>query len=103
MNMPMSSLYFKHSITAIRNSSEKFLVVEEDEQTLDDGNFNPYLVGTSIENLLATRHDHHSGDATASAARSALRHGNVLFCDGHVDFVPRLFTRDPRHYDPMVP
>ena len=103
MNMPMSGRYFKHSITAIRNSAEKFLVVDEDEQTLDDGNFNPYLVGTGIENLLSTRHDPHRGDPTAAAARSPQRRGNLLFCDGHVDFVPRVFTRDPRHYDPLVP
>ena len=103
MNMPMSSLYFKHSITAIRNAAEKFLVIDEDEQTLDDGNFNPYLVGTGIENLLATRHDPVKGDPTASARRSALRRGNLLFCDGHAEFVPRLFTRDVRRYDPTVP
>ena len=100
MNMAFSSLYFKPAITAIRNPSEKFLIVDEDEQTLDDGNFNPYLVGTNIENLLATRHDRRSFGPSAS--RSPQLRGNLLFCDGHVEFVPRVFTRDARHYDPLL-
>ena len=99
MNMPMSSLYLKHAITTIRNPSEKFLIIDEDEQTLDDGNFNPFLVGSSIENILASRHEFVRGPS-AAASRSAKLRGNLLFCDGHVDFVPRQFTEDPRHYDP---
>jgi prepilin-type N-terminal cleavage/methylation domain-containing protein/prepilin-type processing-associated H-X9-DG protein len=99
MNMPMSSLYLKHAITTIRNPSEKFLIIDEDEQTLDDGNFNPYLVGTSIENILSSRHEFVRGPS-AAASRSTKLRGNLLFCDGHVDFVPRQFTQDPRHYDP---
>lgn len=101
MNMPMSGLYLKGAITIIRNPSEKFLVVDEDEQTLDDGNFNPFLVGTDIENLLSSRHDRARQGSSAAARRSTQLRGNLLFCDGHVDFVPRQFTRDARHYDPM--
>lgn len=100
MNMTMSSLYLKGPITVIRNPAEKFLLVDEDEQTLDDGNFNPYLVGTDIENLLGTRHDLTRQGPSAAARRSPQLRGNLLFCDGHVDFLSRQFTREPRHYDP---
>ena len=79
-------------LAAVRRAAEKMMLMEEDERSLDDGNFNPDLVGTNIENWLAVRHDRQrqGGDAR----------GNVTFCDGHVDYVTREYTRDKLHYLP---
>ena len=82
-----------------RNTSEKMLMVDEDEISIDDGNFNPYLTNTGLENFLATRHDHiRIGNAPDGALR-----GNVAMLDGHAEMVDRAWTRDPRHYDPTIP
>jgi prepilin-type N-terminal cleavage/methylation domain-containing protein/prepilin-type processing-associated H-X9-DG protein len=98
MNMAMSSDPSQGKLTkiaTIRRSSEKILLVDEDELSLDDGNFNPYLVGTNIENFLATRHDRHRNNVHAR--------GNVAFADGHCDYVERLFSQDQRNFDPTAP
>ena len=98
MNMTMTSdpkAGQKHvKITAIRRAAEKILLVEEDERSIDDGNFNPYLVGSSIENYLAVRHDRQH---VALDAR-----GNACFADGHVDYIPRSKSQNPRYFDPVI-
>jgi prepilin-type N-terminal cleavage/methylation domain-containing protein/prepilin-type processing-associated H-X9-DG protein len=81
-------------ITAIKHASEKILMCDEDERSLDDGNFNPFLVGTNIENFLATRHDRQQQGIKAR--------GNVSFADGHADYVSREYIQDKRHYDPNL-
>jgi prepilin-type N-terminal cleavage/methylation domain-containing protein/prepilin-type processing-associated H-X9-DG protein len=97
INMLVGSdpLYYKPvvKITGIRRPADKLMMMEEDERSLDDGNFNPFLVGTNIENFLSTRHDRQRQSTDAR--------GNVCFCDGHVDYVPRLLTQDVRNYDPL--
>jgi len=82
-------------ITKVRNTAEKILVVEEDQATIDDGNWHPQLVGTSIVNDLSTIHDHNRQELKAR--------GNVAFADGHCDSVSRQFSQDKRHYDPRSP
>jgi prepilin-type N-terminal cleavage/methylation domain-containing protein/prepilin-type processing-associated H-X9-DG protein len=79
-------------ITNVRRSSEKILIFEEDERSLDDGNFNPFLVGTDVENFLAVRHDRQQKGPKAR--------GNVSFVDGHADCVSVEYIRDSNHYDP---
>ena len=97
MNYLFSSYFGKTSIkiTKVRNIVEKILMVEEDEATIDDGNWHPQLVGTSIVNDLATTHDRLRQDVKGR--------GNVAFADGHCDFVTRGFTQDAKHYDPKLP
>jgi prepilin-type processing-associated H-X9-DG protein len=97
MNYLFSSYHGKNAvkITKVRNSAEKILMVEEDEATIDDGNWHPQLVGTNIVNDLATTHDRLRQDLKAR--------GNVSFADGHADFVTRGFTQEARHYDPKLP
>jgi prepilin-type processing-associated H-X9-DG protein len=99
MNMAMSSDPTQTSprlkLIEIRRASERILLAEEDERSLDDGNFNPNLVGTSIENYLATRHDRQFQNLDAR--------GNVAFCDGHVDYITRRMSQDPRYYKPDTP
>jgi prepilin-type N-terminal cleavage/methylation domain-containing protein/prepilin-type processing-associated H-X9-DG protein len=79
----------------LHNSSEKILMVEEDESTIDDGNWHPLLVGTNIENKLGTQHDRF--------VQTTRGRGNVVLADGHCEFVSRVYTQDPHHYDPTVP
>lgn len=100
MNMLFSSYYaqYRPRTTSVRTPSEKILLFDEDEHSIDDGNFSPILVNQRDENFLAIRHD---APFTGSIARSADgRRGNVAFADGHVDFVDRYFTQKPAHYDP---
>lgn len=100
MNMLFSSYYpqYRPRTTSVRMPSEKILMFDEDQNSIDDGNFSPILVGKSDENFLAIRHD---SPFTGSIARSADgRRGNVAFADGHVDFVDRYYTQQPAHYDP---
>ena len=97
MNMAMTSdpaSGMKHvKIAGIRRAAEKILLAEEDERSLDDGNFNPFLIGSTVENFLAVRHDRQ---------RQALdARGNVCFADGHVDYVTRRVTQDPKYFDPV--
>jgi prepilin-type N-terminal cleavage/methylation domain-containing protein/prepilin-type processing-associated H-X9-DG protein len=98
MNMAMCSdpnLGKLVKLAAIRRSAEKILLMDEDELSLDDGNFNPYLIGSSVENFLGTRHDRHRKDLGGR--------GNVVFADGHGDYVERRFTQDARNFDPSAP
>ena len=62
------------------------MLVEEDTASLDDGNWHPLLVGSSVENFISIRHDRRpSGhDTSAVADPNHLDYkGNIGFCDGH--------------------
>jgi len=81
-------------ITDIHNASERILLVCEDEQTIDDGVFspNPANWGSSNCNMLAARHT--TRWATANNLSSKTQgnvdaKGNVVFVDGHGDFMSR--------------
>jgi len=94
----------------VRNSSEKIIVFEEDERTLQDGHGDlqsPPPAPTNIINLLSIRHDHARRQPDTITAGQSIgtqinkdRQGNVAFVDGHVAYVSRLFAHDPAHYDP---
>ena len=93
--------------SAVRNASEKIMMVEEDEWSINDGYWNPGqgLTTSDSKDLIAIRHDRLKvfPDPRAQAIAShpnAQRRGNVVFVDGHADYVPRIFAHDPRHWDP---
>ncbi|MDB5299630.1 MAG: prepilin-type N-terminal cleavage/methylation domain [Phycisphaerales bacterium] len=86
-------------LTAVVRPAEKILVVEEDQQSLDDGNWCPTQLGTPWENYLAVRHDRRRDPSQPDG----LLRGSVLFADGHGELVPRDFVRMKEHYDPMAP
>lgn len=93
-----------------RNSSDKIMLMEEDEVSLDDGNFHPNLVGTNIENFLSTRHeakrtmDWAKWNSRPAAQRpDRQQKGNVAFADGHGDYVPREYLWTERHVAPLAP
>ena len=94
---------------SIRHTPEKMMLMEEDEISLDDGNFHPELVGTNIENYLGTRHEYprindwqkwNTRPLTQRPDRD--QRGNIAFADGHAAYVTRFFTWDKRHFDPLA-
>jgi prepilin-type processing-associated H-X9-DG protein len=71
-------------VTQVYRPSEKVMLYEEDEVTLDDGAGNPY----GGANLLAIRHERYKKYPDGKEVNLEKR-GNVCFVDGHADFVPR--------------
>jgi prepilin-type N-terminal cleavage/methylation domain-containing protein/prepilin-type processing-associated H-X9-DG protein len=93
-------------ITQVRRASEKLLIYEEADATIDDGHASPDI-GTGYVNLLAIRHDRRrlnvepTGTFTV-ADRTVLKNvwngdfrGNVGFCDGSVRYISRLDMHQP--------
>jgi prepilin-type N-terminal cleavage/methylation domain-containing protein/prepilin-type processing-associated H-X9-DG protein len=92
-------LPFATKITQVRAPADKVMVYEEDENTIDDGAANP----GSGANLLAIRHDYKKVTPDSKTINLD-RRGNVAFCDGHADYVPRKILQDPknRYIDPSA-
>lgn len=114
------------TLLKVISPSQKILMYEEDQQTINDGNGQPWLgtsgtfdpndptktsgtVGGPID-LLALRHEwSRAGQltngvptkSTAGTWKSAVPNpdarGNVVFCDGHSEFVSRAFAHRPDH------
>ena len=80
----------------VRNASQKVLLFEEDQKSLDDGNFHPTLTGGTYENYLGVRHD---TQAKPGVADDGFK-GNVAFADGHGEAITRKQSRDAMQYDP---
>jgi prepilin-type N-terminal cleavage/methylation domain-containing protein/prepilin-type processing-associated H-X9-DG protein len=99
-------------LSQVRNSSEKALMYEEDQNTIDDGSGNcwrpvppatdgPPLAGN---NLLSLRHDRvnlkelpDTSDTNARSVPNKPGRGNVAFCDGHAEFVRRDYLHTKQH------
>lgn len=92
-----------NSVTKIRNSSEKILLVEEDERSINDG---LWAGGVDIPgfyfvigpDLLSIRHDRKRvmpdrlllpWGSPGQKMPNGERKGNVLCCDGHADYITR--------------
>ena len=99
-------------LSQVQRSAEKALMYEEEASTIDDGSGNCWRpTGSAIDgpppadnNLLALRHDKRNlrelpdearTDATSVPNKPA--RGNVMFCDGHVDFVRRDYLHTKAH------
>jgi prepilin-type processing-associated H-X9-DG protein len=86
---------------AVRKSTEKILVGEEDEHTIDDGNW--VISNAAGGNNLAIRHERTRllpDDATAWP-RNLEKRGNVGFIDGHAEFAPRSYVHNLNNYEPF--
>jgi len=91
----------RNKITQIQNSASKVLVVDESELTIDDTQCSlseyPHFYG--YNNRLSLRHDpvyRIKPDPTGTAITympNSKGRGNVGFCDGHADFVPRSYAQ----------
>lgn len=97
MNQNFESRGTKLKVNMIRNPSSKILVVEEDENSINDGLWAPgngNTSGTQDRDLLAIRHDRRkiTPDPRNQDLRThpnAERRGNAAFVDGHAEFVTR--------------
>lgn len=95
------------NLNQIRRGSDTILYIEEDERTVDDGFCTFWTEGGSWggTNLLAIRHDPETRKlpdnptGTLPVPNQSGR-GNVCFCDGHVEYVPRSFCHSKTHGTP---
>lgn len=92
----------------VKNPDLKILLVEESEATLNDGSFDPTETSTGqINGLLCVRHDPAAKLPETAVSFMQLKgawtianascRGNVVFCDGHADYVMRSFVNDPSY------
>jgi prepilin-type N-terminal cleavage/methylation domain-containing protein/prepilin-type processing-associated H-X9-DG protein len=98
-------------ITACKNASEKAWIYEEDDDERDDGNGELWTTNWAAVDLLSIRHDER-GKKLPDAENplgivNSKRRGNVLFADGHADFVPRRLAHSksgsvPNHTHPSL-
>ena len=98
-------------VTSVRNPTEKVLLAEEDQLTINDGHWAPplydqngtYVASGSLD-LLETRHDRRKLDpdtnVTTALPNPNLR-GNVLFVDSHAAFVDRQYAHRDIHVMPL--
>lgn len=102
--IPYSALAKK--ITDVLNPSDKILLIEEDERTIDDGNGSFCNISAPYVNLLAIRHDWvkrsspdlPSDDPDGVPNRDGF--GNAGFCDGHAAYEPRSYVHSVQHWAP---
>jgi prepilin-type N-terminal cleavage/methylation domain-containing protein/prepilin-type processing-associated H-X9-DG protein len=96
-----------HKLSQVRRSSEVVLMYEEDASTIDDGQGVIWAPDRGA-NLLALRHDWSKRKvadvvSASNPVPNPDARGNVLFCDGHVDFVERRFCHAKLHAAPNLP
>jgi prepilin-type N-terminal cleavage/methylation domain-containing protein/prepilin-type processing-associated H-X9-DG protein len=112
------------TLQKVSNPSQKALMYEEDQISIDEGEAQPWSGGTfnlvtsptptsmGAVDLLSGRHDpaHNitidpqtrlpiksQPGAWSNAVPNPEAHGNVVFCDGHAEFVSRAFLHRPDH------
>jgi hypothetical protein len=98
-------------ITQVRYPSDKILVFEEADSTIDDGNGSMFCIpsASNLLNLVALRHDRNSiKDSAAETAPPSGKwpppnpdgKGVCGFCDGHADVLPRTQAHSKYHCVP---
>jgi prepilin-type N-terminal cleavage/methylation domain-containing protein/prepilin-type processing-associated H-X9-DG protein len=102
----LPGLLLARKLSQVRRSAEVILMYEEDASTIDDGNGVIWYPNSAV-NLLALRHDlTKKRVADVPTATVPVPNpdgkGNVVFCDGHVDFVERRFCHAKEHAAPNL-
>jgi prepilin-type N-terminal cleavage/methylation domain-containing protein/prepilin-type processing-associated H-X9-DG protein len=91
-------------IARIPNASQKILMVDESAETIDDSCWAPENWFNDRQNMLAIRHDRRAEKAKLGAPTQKqileAGRGNVVFADGHADFIPRKDALNAQFYDP---
>ena len=85
-------------MSGVKVPSRKIIVVEEDERSINDGHWAP----SPNWDWLSIRHDRQRRLPDTNQAANWDRRGNVLFADGHGDFVNRRMTWDPANFEPRL-
>ena len=100
----------KVKITQIRNSTDKIILAEEDENSINDGLWAPgggdITQSGVARDLLGLRHDRKKAlpdlnNQQISTHPNGDRRGNVAFCDGHAEFISRRVAHDKRSLTKM--
>jgi prepilin-type N-terminal cleavage/methylation domain-containing protein/prepilin-type processing-associated H-X9-DG protein len=113
MNQYMASTYCP-PVAQIRNSSEKIVLIEENQLTINDGHWAPPgyddAAGTVLDpsmtggDLLSIIHDRSIKNPQQDTGNSPLpnpdRRGNVNFADGHAEYVARSYAHYIGRLDP---
>jgi prepilin-type N-terminal cleavage/methylation domain-containing protein/prepilin-type processing-associated H-X9-DG protein len=96
-------------ITMIKDPADKILLAEEDERTINDGLWapGPDAPQSGGRDLLSVRHDSKRREPdpnTIAILGSANqdRRGNVALCDGHAEYVSRLWAHQTVHTNPFI-
>ncbi|HET6248333.1 MAG TPA: prepilin-type N-terminal cleavage/methylation domain-containing protein [Tepidisphaeraceae bacterium] len=84
----------------VRHSSRCILLIEESEQTLDDGCWAWQSSYGSGMNVMSARHDQFNRELIANPNDPSAGRGNCAYCDGHVEFTGRTASWNPIYYDP---
>ena len=100
-NAPETTAPIARKLTQVHSSSQKVLLYEEDQATIDDGQGVIWRPNNTV-NLLALRHDQRmlrepDTSTTTKPVPNPAARGNVVFCDGHADFVRRDFCHTQEH------
>jgi prepilin-type N-terminal cleavage/methylation domain-containing protein/prepilin-type processing-associated H-X9-DG protein len=94
-------------VTAMPRPSQKILLAEENELTINDGLWAPGSGTAESWNIgpdfLSIRHDSKKGEFESPTAGPMDRRGNVVFIDGHADYVSRKFAHDAKNLIPALP
>jgi prepilin-type N-terminal cleavage/methylation domain-containing protein/prepilin-type processing-associated H-X9-DG protein len=83
-------------ITEIVSPPDKILLIDESNDTADDGCWAWQQNLGQGKNVMANRHDKSKEAITDPQAGR----GNAVFCDGHAEFVARSASFNAFHYDP---
>jgi prepilin-type processing-associated H-X9-DG protein len=92
-------------MSEIIQPSSKILLIDESGETVDDGCWAPshFDIATDRKNILSNRHDKFNEKKSIggySAADKLNGRGNVVYADGHCDFIDRKESFLQRYYNP---
>jgi prepilin-type N-terminal cleavage/methylation domain-containing protein len=83
-------------LTNTKQPATKIMIIDESNETIDDGAWAPQHYASDGHNLLSNRHDKHREKSTDPN----FGRGNVLFADFHYDYIERKLTLLRPYYDP---
>jgi prepilin-type N-terminal cleavage/methylation domain-containing protein len=83
-------------LSNVKQPATKIMMIDESNETIDDGAWAPQHYAGDGHNLLSNRHDKHRERSTDPN----FGRGNVLFADFHYDFIERKLSLDLRYFDP---
>jgi prepilin-type N-terminal cleavage/methylation domain-containing protein/prepilin-type processing-associated H-X9-DG protein len=102
-------------ISQVRHSSDKIMVVDESNLSIDDGMWRPPVItslspltynGTAASsgatpNQISERHDGRLNANLNDLTTYPNGRGNVAFCDGHAEFLDRVEAASQQYNDPL--
>jgi prepilin-type processing-associated H-X9-DG protein len=92
-------------VSQVIRPSTKLLIVDETASTIDDGCWAPGHFDGDQHNIVSNRHDllSEKRGAALGAADKNYGRGNVIYADGHYEFIERKLSFDVSYWDPLWP